>query len=295
MSLTTLDRERYVLGDASAHVGFLNCERIAERSHIHDWTVEPHYHEGLAQLFVFDAGTVDGLIDTRRQTLTGPALVWLPALCTHAFNYPKDMQGWVLTVPTADVARLTERGPWLSPWIGSPQILAGDKHRALLEEALELSKRIETEHENRDEVRNAVLEAQFFLLLVHLHRGLTQQAGGKEPVSDRRTALIRQLQTCLDRHMPETRSVTEYAKMLSVTPTHLSRVTKAVTGKTAAEIIQDRVLLEAKRRLAFTDLPVSEIAYALRFSSPSYFTRFFAARMAETPKAFRQRSRGASV
>ncbi len=83
--------------------------------------------------------------------------------------------------------------------------------------------------------------------------------------------------------------------MLSVTPTHLSRVTKAVTGKTVAEIIQDRVLLEAKRKLAFTDLPVSEIAYALSFSSPSYFTRFFAARMAETPKAFRQRSRAASV
>ncbi len=295
MALTRLDRDRYVLGDASAHVGFLNCERISERSHIHDWTVEPHYHEGLAQLFVFDTGTVDGVIDTRRQRLNGPALVWLPALCTHAFNYPKDMQGWVLTVPTSDIARLAERAAWIAPWIETPRILQGDPHQGVLSEALDLAKSIETEHEKHDEIRNSVLEARFLLLLGNLHRGLIQQAGSREPVGDRQTALVRQLQTCLDRHMPETRSVTDYAKMLSVTPTHLSRVTKAVTGKTVAEIIQDRVLLEAKRKLAFTDLPVSEIAYTLCFSSPSYFTRFFAARMAETPKAFRQRSRAASV
>ncbi len=295
MPLTRLDRERYVLGDASAHVGFLNCERIAERSHIHDWTVEPHYHEGLAQLFVFDCGVVDGLIDTRRQMLSGPALVWLPALCTHAFSYPKDMQGWVLTVPTSDVARLAERTAWMMPWIGNPQIVSHEAHQALLLEAVDLAKCIERDHEKQDEIRNSVLEARFLLLLGILHRGLTQEAGTKEPVGDRQTALVRQLQTCLDRHLPETRSVADFAQLLSVTPTHLSRVTKAVTGKTAAEIIQDRVLLEAKRKLAFTDLPVAEIAYALRFSSPSYFTRFFAARMAETPKAFRQRSRKASV
>ena len=295
MPLTRPDRERYVLGDVSAHIGFLNCERISERSHIHDWTVEPHYHEGLAQLFIFDTGTVDGLIDCEQRQLEGPALVWLPALCTHAFTYPKDMQGWVLTVPTTDIARLAERAAWMAPWIDGPQILLGKPHQALLSEALDLARRIESEHEKRDDIRNSVLEAQFFLLLGHLHRGLTQQAGNREPVSDRRTALVKQLQTCLDRHMPEIRSVTDYAHMLSVTPTHLSRVAKEVTGKTVAEIIQDRILLEAKRKLAFTDLPVSEIAYALKFSSPSYFTRFFSTRMAETPKSFRQRSRKASV
>jgi len=294
MPLTRLDRERYVLGDASAHVGFLNCERLSERSHIHDWTVEPHYHEGLAQLFVFDTGRVDGLIDTRRQALSGPALVWLPALCTHAFNYPRDMKGRVLTVPTTDIARLTERAAWMAPWIETPQILEGEPHQGLLSEALDLAERIEREHENRDDIRNFLLEARFLLLLGVLHRGLTRQAGHREPVGERKTALVRQLQTCLDRHMPEIRSVADYANMLSVTPTHLTRAVKAVTGKTVAEIIQDRILLEAKRNLAFTDLPVSQIAYALKFSSPSYFTRFFAARMAETPKAFRQRSRKAS-
>lgn len=291
MSLTKLDRERYVIGDASAHVGFLNCERIAERSHIHDWNVEPHYHEGLAQLFVFDAGRVDGLIDYGQQVLDGPALVWLPALCSHAFKYPQDMQGWVLTVPTTDIARLTERGPWMRPWIETAQILQGPAHHALLEEAIAMAKRIEREHATPGEVRNSVLEALFFMLLAQLHRGLMQRDGTRELVGDRRNTLVSQLQDCLDRHMLETRSVADYASMLSVTPTHLSRVVKAVTGKTAGEIIHDRILLEAKRKLVFTDMPVSEVAYALGFSTPSYFTRFFAARTGETPKVFRHRSR----
>ncbi len=81
--------------------------------------------------------------------------------------------------------------------------------------------------------------------------------------------------------------------MRAVTPTSLARRVKAVGGCTAGEIIQDRILLEAKRRLVFSDHPVAEIAYALDFSSPSYFSRFFTARTGETPAGFRRRARHA--
>jgi AraC family transcriptional activator of pobA len=85
--------------------------------------------------------------------------------------------------------------------------------------------------------------------------------------------------------------VKDYAAMLSVTPTHLSRRVKAVSGRTAGDVIFDRIMLEAKRQLVFTDKPVAEIAYGLDFSSPSYFTRFFTRQAGETPKAFRRRKR----
>jgi len=276
---------------ASDHVGFLNCERIADRSHIHGWKVDAHYHEGLSQLFVFDKGEVDSRIDFQHQIICGPAMAWIPALCSHAFDYQEGMQGWVITVPTCDVSRMAHGLVWLEHWIDQTQVLLGKKHQGLLSQAINLVKQIELEHQEGGEVRNAILESLFLLLLVNLHRGLEADAGSKIQVTDRRQALLKQFQIKLDQHLQTTRSVADYAEMLSVTATHLSRSIKIVSGKTAIEIIHDRLLLEAKRQLVFTDIPISEIAYGLKFSSPSYFTRFFIAQTGDTPKAFRNQMR----
>ncbi|MCT7378290.1 AraC family transcriptional regulator [Chelativorans salis] len=291
MNKTKLDRDKYVLGDASAHVGFLNCERISERSHIHGWEVDTHYHEGLSQLFVFGQGHVESRIDYTRRTIDAPAIAWLPALCSHAFSYQKDMEGWVITVPTADVSRLAAGRVWLEGWISRPQMLCGEQHSEQLAEAERLSRRIEREHRSHGEERNIVLESLFLLALVTLHRGLAIAHSAKAGITDRRQHLVNQFQERLDRHVSAMRSVAEYADMLSVTPTHLSRTVKSVTGRTAGEIIHDRVMLEAKRQLVFTDNSISEIAYALKFSTPSYFTRFFSMQTGENPRSFRRRMR----
>jgi AraC family transcriptional activator of pobA len=87
------------------------------------------------------------------------------------------------------------------------------------------------------------------------------------------------------------RSVTSYATDLAVTPTHLSRTVKALTGRTAGEVVHDRLVLEARRLIVSTNLPIADISYRLNFSTPTYFARFFANRTSETPSEFRQRMR----
>jgi AraC family transcriptional regulator, transcriptional activator of pobA len=51
--------------------------------------------------------------------------------------------------------------------------------------------------------------------------------------------------------------------------------------------VHARILLEAQRQLRYTSAPVSEIAYALGFEDPAYFTRFFSQRTGQAPRAFR--------
>lgn len=245
----------------------------------------------LSQLFVFDKSEVISRIDYQHKTIIGPAIAWLPALCSHAFDYQKEMQGWVLTVPTSDISRIIRGLVWLERWIGQAQVLQGEKHKSLLCHSINLVKQIEVEHHGAGEERNTILESQFRLLLINLHRGLKADAGSKVRVTDRRQVLLNQFQNKLDQQLQETRCVADYARMLSVTPTHLSRSIKAVSGKTAGKIIHDRLLLEARRQLVFTDNPVSEIAYQLGFSSPSYFTRFFSTQTGETPRTFRNQMR----
>lgn len=291
MSKTRLDRERYVLGDPSDHVGFLNCERIADRSHIHGWSVEAHYHEGLTQLFIFDTGRVICRIDFAPHKIEGPAMVWLPALCSHAFEYQVDMKGWVITVPTSDISRMAAETVWLDRWVHQPHLITGPQHHERLSDAIRLAKRIEAEHCGFEEDRSLALESLFRLLLISINRGIGAEVETGANITPQSQKLFNRFRALLDEQIVFTRSVSSYAELLSVTPTHLTRTVKMVSGQTAGEIISDRIMLEAKRKLTFADLPVAEIAYALKFSSTSYFSRFFSAHAGETPKDFRKKMR----
>ncbi len=91
-----------------------------------------------------------------------------------------------------------------------------------------------------------------------------------------------------ERHFRSGRPMADYAEMLDVTPTHLSRVCRQCAGMTAADILSERVLHAARTELADTDTPVGEIARGLGFSSAAYFTRFIQHHTGLTPTALRQ-------
>ena len=75
-----------------------------------------------------------------------------------------------------------------------------------------------------------------------------------------------------------------YASLLNVTPNHLNKSVKTVTGKSAAKWIDETILLEAKYLLFQTTLSVSEIAIQVGHEDQSYFSRFFKKHEGITPK-----------
>lgn len=97
----------------------------------------------------------------------------------------------------------------------------------------------------------------------------------------------------LERRYTQTRQVRDYAASIGYSPRTLTRMSLAATGKTAKEVIDARVTLEAKRLLAHTERPVAAIAADLGFSEPTNFVKFFTARQGTTPAAFRDAERHA--
>lgn len=83
-------------------------------------------------------------------------------------------------------------------------------------------------------------------------------------------------------------SVGQYAGQLAVTANHLTQTIKALTGKTSAQIIHAKQILEIKRLLAHTNLGVTEIATNMSFPDQSYFTKFFKRETGKTPLAYRE-------
>lgn len=85
----------------------------------------------------------------------------------------------------------------------------------------------------------------------------------------------------------EEHQVQKYAALLGVTPNYLNVLTRKHWGKSALNLINDRVILEVKRLLLRTDYDISEIAYRVGFNELSYFSRFFKRNTGMTPLQFR--------
>src|SRR5690606_6800633 len=96
--------------------------------------------------------------------------------------------------------------------------------------------------------------------------------------------------TLLERHHRSGWSVADYAQALGITAAHLNAICRETSGSNALHLIHERVLLAARRELAYTDKSIADVAANLGFSEPSYFTRFFKRAMGMTPKQYRQRS-----
>lgn len=108
---------------------------------------------------------------------------------------------------------------------------------------------------------------------------------GKENAASR---LTHQYKDALTKYVYEKQFVSEYADLLAVTPEHLNKCTKSVTGKSAHDLLSDIVLLEAKTLLRQTQLTISEIAFKIGKEDPSDFTRFFKSKSGFTPSQYRQ-------
>lgn len=92
----------------------------------------------------------------------------------------------------------------------------------------------------------------------------------------------------LEENYRKLHTVSEYAELLNISSKTLTNCTKEISQQTPLEIINDRILLEARRLLAYSDKNVNEIGFALGFEDPSYFAKFFKRQMKMLPRDFRK-------
>lgn len=154
----------------------------------------------------------------------------------------------------------------------------------------ELSGLIESIQRELDSDRSGAERAARFhlgLLGVWLER-MAETAADDAPRPDAAWRLARAYADVLERGFRDGKGIAEFARELGVTPTHLTRVCHKTCGRSASDLLHDRLIFEARRLLAETTMPVQEVARSLGFTSPAYFTRAFQHRTGKTPTAFRK-------
>ncbi|MHA4811173.1 helix-turn-helix domain-containing protein [Flavitalea flava] len=135
-----------------------------------------------------------------------------------------------------------------------------------------------------------VLQSYLKIFLVYLSRLYTRQFNQSALPADGQS-LVKRMKELIGEHYDSIHQVSGYAHLLNVTPGQLNDTVRANTDRTASDLIQERIILEAKKALFHAALNVQEIAYSLGFDDPAYFNRFFKRRTGETPVRFRNNMR----
>ncbi|MBE1282347.1 MAG: helix-turn-helix domain-containing protein [Rhodobacteraceae bacterium] len=142
------------------------------------------------------------------------------------------------------------------------------------------------QHERRAYWQDA-MRAQVGLVDVWLCR---QSETEEHPSASRR--LMRAYFDAIADPMAFGKTQSDHARHLGVTPTHLTRVCKLVTGRSAAQLWSERLAHESALRLSRTDHSAKHIAAQLGFASASYFNRFVSKVLGKPPGAFRKTHAG---
>lgn len=107
------------------------------------------------------------------------------------------------------------------------------------------------------------------------------------PIDNKSSELFNSFKKILRTQYKDLHNAQEYALVLKVTPKHLNLICKKITGLTTKAFIDQFNIIEIKRYLASTTLPIKEISVNMGYWEVSNFVKFFKKHTGETPKAFR--------
>ncbi|MBK8291443.1 MAG: AraC family transcriptional regulator [Flammeovirgaceae bacterium] len=243
----------------------------------------PHRHHFYTFILVTD-GSGSHEIDFHKYELKPNRLFLIAPDQVHAWNDLNSIKGFVVLFNDSFVAlakgrKLMSAWPLFRPHLPSYKDLTIDERNLWVEEL----KLMEQEISSPDDFSRDSIFYSIGKLLVRSSRLYQNHA----PLKNESHDFLFTFQEQIEKHFIELRAPKEYAALLSITPNHLNSITKKKSGKTAGELIRQRVILEAKRLLAHTNLSVAEVAYKLNFEDNSYFGRYFKKYTRQTPEAFR--------
>ena len=202
--------------------------------------------------------------------------LFLPAGTMHGFSISNLVLGQILWLPKA------EAGDWPSEPV---HLRLREAHHQ--REMTAMIGTIEAELSSKADLADEAALLHTRLLAIWFTRTLALRTPGDGRADTRAAHLTEAYTALVEQDFRRPVGVNHFAEALGVTPTHLSRVCRAVSGRPALDVLVDRRHFEACRLLRDTSLPIAEVARQSGFASAAYFTRAFKSRAQVTPSAFR--------
>jgi len=154
----------------------------------------------------------------------------------------------------------------------------------------QLFQNIEHELESKDSSAEEMIRTYVKQIIIRATRKWKKQNldNGSIKVPSNEVDIFRDFSRLLEIHFREKHNVSEYAELLHIAPKTLTHKFKSLQLESPNQLIINRIILEAKRLLIYTDKTVKEIAYDLGYEDPAYFNRLFTNKTGNTPAHFKK-------
>ncbi|WP_142592699.1 helix-turn-helix domain-containing protein [Pseudorhizobium endolithicum] len=240
-----------------------------------------------SRIFVIQSGGGFLKFGERQVELAGPALVWTPAGEKGAIIFDAGVEGGALAVPDVVLGSAMPAGAVFSqvreaiarPIFGTR--LSVPDARRLLSMISSIGQELRTDLPGAQEA----VRHHLALLLLALWR-LSEPVAEQAQPSPR--MIVRGFVHLVELHAREHWTIPRYAAALGITADRLNTAVRRSTGRTPMELIHGRLVVEAGMLLDKSTMQITEIAAALGFRDPAYFSRFFKRTTGRSPKSYRE-------
>ncbi len=253
-------------------------------------TLNPHRHNYYEILF-FIEGSGKHEVDFQFLSIEPNSIHFLSPGQVHLITRSEDYHGYEI-VFSRDFYLLDLRDkeillnlPFFNNYHSEP-ILNLNKDE--FKELLALIQDIRLEFELKRVISDDIIRSYLHIFLMKCKYYFNLQ-NSKEFIVDADLNLLSKFKSLVEKNYISFQSVKEYAEMMCISPIVLNNKITKSGGINASDIIIDRIILEAKRLLLFTDLNNKEIAFRLNYDDPSYFSRIFRKKTNLTPTEFREK------
>lgn len=267
---------------------FLHIEAISNRAPTYNGRIAAHVHRQMFQIVFFQVGSAKVGLDQRMEYIQAQAAVCVPSGIVHSFTMDSDCRGWILTASDLLIGdeRYRQSRQLVEVLFEKPMILHFQENRASGDQIAWTLDRMLQEYEGDGIGRRPMMEWMLQLIMVEMRRQLDIELAPRTTADNNRDHFIN-FCSAIEEHYRKHWTVAQYAETLGVGQARLNRLCQRYGGRSAVELLQSRLTLEAQRHLIYTTKPAAYIAYELGFEDPAYFSRFFKRRTGMTPGAYR--------
>lgn len=234
-----------------------------------------HLH-GFYEIIWFQKGSGTHYVDFNQYAIAPGTIIFISPGQIHSFDTKHDQEGYVLKI----CAELFD------DFVSLSCVTVQDKDSAALEMLIgamqeELKKEDSLGHR---EALHALVKL-FVIMVRRSYAGMNPSAPNPHKVSYKAFLNFRKL---IEENYCRLHTVKDYASLLNVSSKTLTLYVNECSKYSPLELINNRIILEAKRLLRYSVLSVKEIAFRLGFEDPSYFAKFFKRLVKQSPADYRE-------
>jgi AraC family transcriptional activator of pobA len=232
-------------------------------------------------------------LDEWVQRVQGPAAIVVPPGVVHGFRFAPGTDGLVLTLSARFLVEgeFQAVGEAFRALFAAPGVLDFAPHAAPAERLHALLRELAAEFAQPGAGDTPV---PGWLARAVVWRLAQARAQGEQALGERahrHQALFTRFLLLVEQHFLEHWPLETYASRLGLSTQRLNRLTRAESGRSALELVHERLTREACRRLVYIAAPAASLAAELGFEDPAYFSRFFKRRTGVSPQQYRQQHR----